>query len=80
MGSEALTPAELSGTREPRNLQLRDRDGQCRLGAVRHVVGGDDLFDYVAHEFKVPPLHPSPDRANVPFWSAMAEGAENRDL
>lgn len=44
------------------------------------IYYGDDLLDYVAHEFKVPPLHPSPDRAHVPFWSDLAEGAESRDL
>ncbi|WP_162799477.1 hypothetical protein [Nocardioides sp. 616] len=40
---------------------------------------GDNLLDYVAHEFRVPPLHPSA-RTYVPFWSDLCEGAENRDL
>lgn len=44
------------------------------------IYYGDNLLDYVAHEFKVPPLHPSPDHAHVPFWSDLAEGAESRDL
>ena len=44
------------------------------------IYYGDDLLDYVALEFKVPPRHPSPDRAHVPFWSDLAEGAESRDL
>jgi hypothetical protein len=44
------------------------------------IYYGDGLLDCVAHEFKVPPLHPSPDRAHVPFWSDLAEGAESRDL
>lgn len=44
------------------------------------IYYGDDLLDYVAHEFRVPPLHPSPERTYVPFWSDLAEGAENRDL
>jgi hypothetical protein len=44
------------------------------------IYYGDNLLDYVAHEFHVPPLHPSPDRRHVPFWSDLAEGAENRDL
>jgi hypothetical protein len=43
------------------------------------IFYGDNLLDYVAHEFRVPPLHPS-DRTHVPFWSELAEGAENRDL
>ena len=44
------------------------------------IFYGDDLLDYVAHEFGVPPLDPSSDRTYVPFWSDLAEGAENRDL
>lgn len=44
------------------------------------IYYGDDLLDYVAHEFKVPPLHPSPDRVHVRFWSDLAEGAESPDL
>lgn len=44
------------------------------------IYYGDDLLDYVAHEFKLPPPHPLPDRAHVPFWSDLAEGAEGRDL
>lgn len=43
------------------------------------IFYGDNLLDYVAHEFDAPPLHPS-DRTHVPFWSELAEGAENRDL
>jgi hypothetical protein len=43
------------------------------------IFYGDDLLDYVAHEFHVHPLHPS-ERTHVPFWSELAEGAENRDL
>lgn len=43
------------------------------------IFYGDNLLDYVAHEFHVPPLHPS-SRTDVPFWSDLAEGAENRDL
>jgi hypothetical protein len=44
------------------------------------IYYGDDLLDYVAHECKVPPLHPLPGRAHAPFWSDLAEGAENPDL
>jgi hypothetical protein len=44
------------------------------------IYYGDNLLDYVAHEFKVPPLDPSPDRIHVPFWSELAEGAEDQDL
>ena len=43
------------------------------------IFYGDNLLDYVAHEFHVPPLHPT-ERTHVPFWSDLAEGAENRDL
>ena len=43
------------------------------------IFYGDNLLDYVAHEFGLPPLHPS-DRTHVPFWSELAGGAENRDL
>jgi hypothetical protein len=43
------------------------------------ILYGDNLLDYVAHEFRVPPHHPS-DRTHVPFWSEVADGAENRDL
>ncbi|WP_353951173.1 hypothetical protein V6K52_16265 [Knoellia sp. S7-12] len=44
------------------------------------IVYGDNLLDYVAHEFHIPPLNPSSNRSHVPFWSDLAEGAENRDL
>ncbi|MEI2810980.1 MAG: hypothetical protein V9F00_12545 [Nocardioides sp.] len=43
------------------------------------IYYGDNLLDYFAHEFGVPPPHPS-DRTRVPFWSDLAEGAESRDL
>ncbi len=43
------------------------------------IFYGDNLLDYIAHEFRAPPLHPS-DRTHVPFWSDVAEGAEDRDL
>lgn len=44
------------------------------------IYYGDNLVDYVAHEFNVPPLEPSASRVRVPFWSDLAEGAESRDL
>lgn len=42
------------------------------------IYYGDDLVDYVAHEFQVPPLHPSPvvGPRRVPFWSDLADGVE----
>lgn len=43
------------------------------------IFYGDDLLDYIAHEFRVPPLHPS-DRTHVPFWSDLAEGTEDHNL
>ena len=44
------------------------------------IYYGDDLLDYVAYEFKVPPLHPALNRTHVPYWSNLAEGAEDQDL
>ena len=45
------------------------------------IVYGDDLLDYVAHEFRVPPLHRSEsERTHVPFWSDLAQGAESAEL
>jgi hypothetical protein len=44
------------------------------------IYYGDNLLDYVAHEFKVSPLEPSTDRPRVPFWGDLADGAENQDL
>ena len=43
------------------------------------IFYSDNLLDYVAHQFGAPPVHPS-DRTYVPFWSSLAEGAENGDL
>lgn len=43
------------------------------------IFYGDNLLDYVAHEFHAPPRHPS-DRTHVPFWSDHCQGAENVDL
>lgn len=43
------------------------------------VIYGDDLLDYVAHEFNAPPLHPA-KRQHVPFWSDLAEGHDSADL
>lgn len=42
-------------------------------------VYGDDLLDYVAREFNAPPFNPGA-RMRVPFWSDLAEGAEDCDL
>lgn len=44
------------------------------------IYYGDNILDYVAHEFKVSPLEPSTDRPRIPFWADRADGAENRDL
>lgn len=43
------------------------------------IFYGDDLLDYVAHEFFVGPRQPS-ERPHVPFWSDLALGAMNADL
>jgi hypothetical protein len=46
------------------------------------IYYGDNLLDYVAHEFNTPPLHPATpgERPHLPFWSDLAEGADNADL
>ena len=44
------------------------------------IYYGDNLLDYIAHEFGVPPLHPSPKRQHVPFWSELADGIDADDL
>jgi len=43
------------------------------------IYYGDNLVDYVAHEFGGASLQPS-ERTRVPFWSELAEGFEDRDL
>jgi hypothetical protein len=42
------------------------------------IYYGDDLVDYVAHEFQVPPLHPNPVAGSrrVPFWSDLVDGVD----
>lgn len=37
------------------------------------IFYGDNLLDYLAHEFRLGSLHPS-ERPHVPFWSDLAEG------
>ena len=46
------------------------------------VVYGDNLLDYVAHEFGAGPRVPTPEdqRPKVPFWSSLVAGAHNDDL
>lgn len=44
------------------------------------IVYGDDILDYLSHEFRVPPRHPARRRSHVPFWSDLADGAESSDL
>lgn len=46
------------------------------------IVYGDDLLDYVAHEFGVGPLHPTApaELPYIEFWSDLAGGAENNVL
>jgi hypothetical protein len=46
------------------------------------IYYGDDLLDYVAHEFGSPPRHPAgPDAVRrIAFWSDLAEGAESSEL
>jgi hypothetical protein len=42
------------------------------------IYYGDDLVDYVAQEFHVPPFHLNPvvGLRRVPFWSDLVDGAE----
>jgi hypothetical protein len=46
------------------------------------IVYGDNLLDYVAHEFGDGPLAPAPkdQQLKIPFWSSLADGAGNDDL
>lgn len=46
------------------------------------IYYGDDLVDYVAHEFDVPPLHPNPivGLRRVRFWSDLVDGVEATGL
>jgi hypothetical protein len=46
------------------------------------VYYGDNLLDYVAHEFRVPPLHPAEpgQRQRIAFWSDLAEDVDDADL
>ena len=46
------------------------------------IFYGDNLFDYVAHEFMAPPLHPSPSngRPHIDSWSDLAEGVGSSQL
>ena len=46
------------------------------------IVYGDNLLDYVAHEFGVGPRAPAPEdrRLKIPFWSQLAAGDDNDAL
>ena len=45
------------------------------------IVYGDDLLDYVAHEFSAGPLHPADaDLPYVAFWSELSGLADIEDL
>jgi hypothetical protein len=45
------------------------------------VYCGDNLLDYVAHEFHTPPPHPTrDDRPHIRFWSDLAESADEAGL
>jgi hypothetical protein len=46
------------------------------------IYYGDNLLDYVAYEFKTPPLRPAApgERPHIHFWSDLADGAESADL
>lgn len=43
------------------------------------IVYGDDLSDYLAHEFHLP-RHPDQEPAHIEFWSELAYGADNDEL
>jgi hypothetical protein len=44
------------------------------------IYFGDNLLDYVASEFHLPPPESRPARIRVPFWSDLADGAASNDL
>ena len=45
------------------------------------IYYGDNLLDYVAHEFHIPPPHPTGgNRPRVRFWSDLAESVDDADL
>ena len=46
------------------------------------IYYGDNLLDYIAHEFHIGSLSPTPpgQRVRIPFWSDLAEGATSDDL
>lgn len=45
------------------------------------VYYGDNVLDYIAHEFHSPPRHQTPDsRPHIPFWSDLAQWATSTDL
>ncbi len=45
------------------------------------IYYGDNLLDYVAHEFHTPPRHPTHDqRPHIRFWSDLAKGVEDAEL
>jgi hypothetical protein len=43
------------------------------------IMYGDNLLDYVSHEFEAGPRHPT-NATHVPFWSDLVFGAESPDL
>lgn len=43
------------------------------------IVYGADLADYLAHEFHLP-RQPDQEPAHVPFWSELADGADNDEF
>jgi hypothetical protein len=55
----------------PEGKDDRERETREHLAAI-------NLLDHAAHAFRVPPLHPG-GRTHVPFWSDLANGAENCD-
>lgn len=67
-----------------RYLPAGPADGPAPVFSVHQtdvIYYGDNLADYIAYEFKLPGAsrgnHP---QLRVPFWSDLAEGAENEDL
>lgn len=45
------------------------------------IYYGDDLVDYVAHEFNVSPLQPAKTRLqHIPFWSDLVLGTKSNEF
>ena len=46
------------------------------------IYYGDNLLDYIAHEFELPPRHAAGPGGvrRISFWSDLVDGTENAEL